>query len=966
MERLGRDLPDPVTLVAQMNSLSRQHGLPVRIDQDKGEPSLAVYTDACVAWLRRTKGGDAYRIAGAAPKGLKDHERLVAGAMLIRSVPGWWPLQDVAEVSRRPGVRFDSYWSLLLQAWNNVQHTASAATAGLSERHVRYLDLLTEVVEATRDIEVAKQRSADPMLYRHRGPTREQRFNAKGVYDFAMVSPPRLDARAMVYVADRPEMRGRVIAVRGNVVTIRFESTVDFQQIPAQGGIRELPSDRVYRAQLEAVDILRRGRSANPHLLSVLADNTFQPYRPNEHANPGESLDAQQLVAFRRALEVPDVSLIWGPPGTGKTRTITAIAATCAAEGTRVLITSHTNRAVDNVLKHLPGHVHSVRVGNEDAMTDHARGLRADVQVEAMQQRIMKQTEGVTSRLAVVTAHTDADRWLTYLADNLTDAQTAEAEAHGHLVAREAAMERVTAPLRPRIDAAQAAVGRLRGEMTAWQARVARRRSQLEWTSARTGLPGLLFGWLAGPLESRVDRAEQGAAATRTSLVQAQSELDTALGAARLLAAEDPYVKRGEAALTAAQARHNQALGRVDQACQALRAIIAPVAAAPQNRPGTIQEWQQLAHWLRSTVDVLRRRASLLAEWRACIPKVSDELQREVVRYADVVAATCVGTATTELLAELDFHVAIVDEAGQISLPNLLVPLVRARRAVLVGDQAQLPPYLDDDVRRWGDSLAQARDVPAATATAVVELLAKSAFEPLYGRVPSDRKDMLRVQRRMPREIADFVSRTFYQDALRTEHPGAAGDPIFRSPFAMVDTGDRPPAERAETRSGRRRESWNQHGYINELEATLITELIVQYVGWYPDWTVIVPYRAQAELITRRIVARLGDGPHVTERVGTVDSFQGGERGLIVYGFTRSNDGRDIGFLKELRRINVAISRAQRQLVLVGDSDTLQHATNRAFADVMRSMIAYLRHTGDLRSSREVEAAIRNGPGARR
>jgi hypothetical protein len=958
MERLGRDLPDPVTLVAQMTELSRQHGLPARIDQDKREPSLAVYTSRCVAWLRLTRGGDAYRIAGAAPKGLKDHERLVAGAMLIQSAAGWWPLQDVAEVSRQPGVRFDSYWPLLVKTWHSVRHSAAA---GPHEDHLPYLDLLTEVVEATRDIEVAKQRAADPALYRRCGPTREQRFNAKGVYDFTMVASPRFAAKAMVYVADQPEMRGRVVAVRGNVVTVRFESTVDYQRIPPQGGLRQLPGDRVYRAQLEAIDILRRGRSANPHLLRVLVDNTFVPYRLDERAIPREPLDQQQLAAFRRALAVPDLSLIWGPPGTGKTRTITAIAAACAAQGKRVLVTSHTNRAVDNVLKQLPGEVRSVRVGNEDAMTSHARGLRADVQVEALQQQIMTATEGAASRLAAVAANADADRWLTYLTDNLTAAQTADGESRVHAAARNAAAERAMEPLRPRIDAAQDAVNRLNAGMAAMERRVSGRKRQLDWISTRahSGMRAALFGWLARPLRSRVDRVEQSLAASQASLVRAQAELDTALDTARALVAEDPAVSCGETALAAAQASRNHALGRVDQASQALKAIISPVAEPPHDQPTSLQEWEHLANRLRSAAGAARRRASVLAEWRACVPRVGEEFQRELVRYADVVAATCIGAATTELLAELDFDIAIVDEAGQISLPNLLVPLVRAKRAVLVGDHAQLPPFLDDDVKRWGNSLARARDVPTATGAEVVDLLAMSAFERLYDRVPADHKDMLRVQRRMPKELADFVSRTFYRDALDTEHPGAGADPIFRSSFAMINTADRPPRERAEARSGRRREDWNQRGYVNEFEATLITQLIIRYVRWYPDWTVIVPYRAQADLLRRRIAARLGDGPHVTERVGTVDSFQGGERSLIVYGFTRSNSPGDIGFLKELRRINVAISRAQSQLVLVGDTHCLEHANDHVFASVMRSMTAYLRHNGDLRGSREVEAAMR-------
>ncbi len=115
-----------------------------------------------------------------------------------------------------------------------------------------------------------------------------------------------------------------------------------------------------------------------------------------------------------------------------------------------------------------------------------------------------------------------------------------------------------------------------------------------------------------------------------------------------------------------------------------------------------------------------------------------------------------------------------------------------------------------------------------------------------------------------------------------------------------------------------------------------------------------MPYRAQADRITELLAKSLGDVAAVAEGVGTVDSFQGGERDLIVYGFTRSNTRGDIGFLKELRRINVAITRARRQLVLFGDVSTLRDARDEPFAALFRSMTDYLGHSGDLRRSREV------------
>ena len=149
-------------------------------------------------------------------------------------------------------------------------------------------------------------------------------------------------------------------------------------------------------------------------------------------------------------------------------------------------------------------------------------------------------------------------------------------------------------------------------------------------------------------------------------------------------------------------------------------------------------------------------------------------------------------------------------------------------------------------------------------------------------------------------------------------------------------------------------EEWEAHGYVNELEAALITQLVTVCAGAYRDWAVIVPYQAQVEWIRELITMSLG--ADAADSVGTVDAFQGGERDLIVYGCTRSNARGDIGFLREQRRLNVAITRARRQLVLVGDTTTLTQASDEPFAGLMRDLIGYLRGNGDIRASREVAA----------
>jgi superfamily I DNA and/or RNA helicase len=268
---------------------------------------------------------------------------------------------------------------------------------------------------------------------------------------------------------------------------------------------------------------------------------------------------------------------------------------------------------------------------------------------------------------------------------------------------------------------------------------------------------------------------------------------------------------------------------------------------------------------------------------------------------------------------------------------------------VLVGDDRQLPPFLDSEVEAWGASVGD---------PLVRELLALSALERLVAGLPSDHVVPLVTQRRMPESIASFVSHAFYRSRLRTAVRREHRDALFARPMVFVDTAGLPAAERAE-RPGGHGERWGQAGYVNNAEARLLVDLAVHYHRAGAEWAVIVPYRAQAKLIVAALARRLGGSDLVSLNVGTVDSFQGGEREVILYGFTRSNRAGRVGFLKELRRANVAFTRAQRLLVLVGDLSTLTRATDVPFREMAVALCDHVAREGDLRQYTEVHDRLR-------
>jgi superfamily I DNA and/or RNA helicase len=305
-----------------------------------------------------------------------------------------------------------------------------------------------------------------------------------------------------------------------------------------------------------------------------------------------------------------------------------------------------------------------------------------------------------------------------------------------------------------------------------------------------------------------------------------------------------------------------------------------------------------------------------------------------LIRSADVVGATCIGVATDARFEDLDFDLVIADEAGQIHVMDLLVPLVRARRAVLVGDHLQLPPVVEPEiVQKIRENETENQEIGL--------WLEKSLFERLIERpdTPESHKVMLDTQYRMPRPIADFISRQFYGGKYKTGSEKPHEDPFFESPLVFIDT-------MKEVRHYEQR-SEDSQGYFNQTEARIISDLLLAYQKEDLQAGVIVPYRKQAEVIRRELRQRQAGWSEeaLATRIATVDSFQGKEMDVILFGFTRSNPDGRIGFLAELRRLNVSLTRARRQLVLVGDSVTLSNTPDPAFAKFFTALLVSVKST---------------------
>jgi hypothetical protein len=257
------------------------------------------------------------------------------------------------------------------------------------------------------------------------------------------------------------------------------------------------------------------------------------------------------------------------------------------------------------------------------------------------------------------------------------------------------------------------------------------------------------------------------------------------------------------------------------------------------------------------------------------------------------------------------YDYVVVDEANRATVLDSLIVLARGKRFILVGDRLQLQPVLSE-------AEEQLRLEPAMARAGVI---GKSLFVWLTERHFPDRAVVfLDEQNRMHPTIGGLIARAFYDDRLRNG-PAAPrsepGVPFFSQPAVWVDT------------RGLRglRESRNRGPSLFNLpEARLVTTITRHVLRHAPpdmDVGVIAAYAEQAAVL-RRMMRGDQRMPNRKLEIDTVDAFEGREKDVVVVSMVRSNKRREIGFLQLMQRINVALSRSRRLLIIVGDTATLR------------------------------------------
>lgn len=290
--------------------------------------------------------------------------------------------------------------------------------------------------------------------------------------------------------------------------------------------------------------------------------------------------------------------------------------------------------------------------------------------------------------------------------------------------------------------------------------------------------------------------------------------------------------------------------------------------------------------------------ANDLSTW---VNQLEKRLIEQILDRAQVITCTLVGAAHS-LLAGRKFKTVLIDEAAQALEPATWIPIMKAEKVVLCGDPFQLPPTVKSkDANKSGLSLT------------LMERVIQRRFK----------HKILEVQYRGNEMIMGYSNHYFYENKLMAS-PSVRDRRLpvqENSPLIFIDTAGTGFEEKPEKGSGSFFNA-NEYNLLREHIYRIINEMQALMHQEYPSMVILSPYKGQVNYIEKEIREdeKLVQLPI---KVKTVDGFQGQESDVVMISLVRSNDKNEIGFLKDYRRFNVAVTRAKCQAVIVGDSATI-------------------------------------------
>lgn len=756
-----------------------------------------------------------------------------------------------------------------------------------------------------------------------------------------------------------------------SIVTILFNRNVNYDSLNRNGWISLSYSTVNRDVQLKANQNIRNGLSKARYFKSVLGENSPQGFDEKDVSDTMNRLKNQkyvpndsQLNAIEKGINAKDIFLVMGPPGTGKTTVILEwVKYFVFKENKRVLISSQNNKAVDNVLARLEDEddIEIIRIGSElkiqsdvvnnmfeNKVTKLRKELKSssDKSIEIAEEKICVYEKILERLLKLQGLHRAFEQSLKIEKNNILETISEDMNLLKKL-------NRAYEEKKRLFNLINVDIVDYKRTIMAYEASdfLGKMRLKSKYNEAKKKLENAI--------EYNEYVVELNDIAFRYNLKKAK--LDEKLDKIK----EKLYAKFAQIAKRINEEK-NSIISEIlsDSGNTALKDYEDDIRVIEQYNEKDINS---LVDRINVDLQNAKEYYDCLKAWKdGVVDNQNYSTDSIILDSVNVVGATCIGVCSQSRFADLDFDVTIIDEAGQIQIHNALVPMSVSNKVIMLGDYKQIPPSVEQELI----TACNENGIPT-------EYLKKSLFEVLYNNLPDSNKIMLDTQYRMPGEIADIISEWFYSGQYKS-FSGKRGlksiiPDISSFPFIIVDTS---------TCNRRYEERTDEGGTFNILEAEICANIVRYAIENnncdYNEIGVISAYKAQVGKIKHELKKKMSD-MSLDEIVATLDSFQGQERDLILYSFTKSSNKKSksnrIGFLNELRRLNVAMSRCKKTLVLIGDMEFLSSCehqdidedgnriyeqSEKEFSDFIKFMISSVKNgKGEIISYSDVISRIK-------
>lgn len=667
---------------------------------------------------------------------------------------------------------------------------------------------------------------------------------------------------------------------------------VDYSNIASSGEISismrmaEIALDR----QRKALKSILYKENVNPEISDIIFNPTIATSKNNlmltETDCKSREIDKSKLISLEKALSANNMFLLQGPPGTGKTTFISELVYQIlygndkyrGNPDAKILIASQSHVAVDHSLakiKKLIPDIKMIRIGILDKLSESSREYTLDIFCREWTQKVIENCKEALARYKQEIGIDESLQEKNSIINEIESINQEISELIYELEKVETELERVNI-----LD-------------SKWQFVNEKIATMKQMVAIKTA------GVTEEQLSQIIDEFTENLSVLNDNLT---SVIDESIALAeQKIELQNRYVSI------------NEKLGVKGHEVDEWKELLGI---------SSNEDYQQVKMCIQNALKENKKKyakyskvESLCKEWQKRVTQ-GDGLLQESIADSTIVGATCLGIASLSSAIEFEFDWVIVDEAGKATPPEILVPICLGRKVVLVGDHKQLPPVVDETLLKLQDK--ERMNISK-------EDLELSLFEYLERSLSDDCKNILDEQYRMNPVIGDLISKLFYESKLvsRTSRKEKTIPlKIYESkPLVWLSTAVRPD----------RKEEKISDSYRNTCEAKIIFEQLLEIdeelgeLKLKKETAIIAGYRGQRDRLTRLYESDYKARFHnMSIEINTVDAFQGRETDIVFYSIVRSNDNGKLGFLKDVRRLNVAFSRARELLVVVGDHQCAQ------------------------------------------